>query len=267
MDRAGDKLKRLREKLGLTYRDVERASQQIAKRRNNDEFAIALSRLADIEHKGTVPTIYRLYTLCAVYRLDFCELLSWYGVPADAMAADSLQIALPRTHTVNLQPCSTVPVPQPSDLEFDTGRTTFLNHLIRRWGRAGLGMLSGLDLKQHRYGLIGTEDWSMYPVLQPGSLVLIDEGRRKVASHGWNSEIDRPIYFLELRDGFRCGWCAVADGKMILQAHPASQQAPEILPLVNVDVVGQVTGVAMILEGRRRRAVRSSTTATEPRDP
>ncbi len=70
MERPGEKLKRVRERLKLTYRDVEKASQQIAARRESDEFVIALSRLADIENKGTVPTMYRLYSLCAIYRLD-----------------------------------------------------------------------------------------------------------------------------------------------------------------------------------------------------
>jgi len=77
MERPGEKLKKARERLKLTYRDVEKASQQVAERRGSDEFAIALSRLADIEHKGTVPTIFRLYTLCAVYRLNFSEVLGW----------------------------------------------------------------------------------------------------------------------------------------------------------------------------------------------
>ena len=75
MEEAGQKLKRARERLNLRYRDVEEASNQIAARHSNDEFSIALSRLADIENKGTVPTIYRLYALCAIYRLDFNEVL------------------------------------------------------------------------------------------------------------------------------------------------------------------------------------------------
>src|SRR5205814_10051316 len=70
MEEAGQKLKRARERLNLRYRDVEEASNQIAARHNNDEFVIALSRLSDIENKGTVPTIYRLYSLCTIYRLD-----------------------------------------------------------------------------------------------------------------------------------------------------------------------------------------------------
>jgi len=124
-----------------------------------------------------------------------------------------------------------------------------------------------LDLRRHRYGLIGLEDWTMYPVLHPGSLVLIDDRRRRIASGGWTSEIDRPIYFLEHRDGYRCGWCSSDREKVILQPHPASQQPPEIFNSSAIDVLGQVTGVAMLLESRRLRHVQSSVTAAEPRDP
>ena len=52
MERPGERLKRVREKLGLTYRDVERSSQQIAEHRGNDEFIIALSRLARHRKQG-----------------------------------------------------------------------------------------------------------------------------------------------------------------------------------------------------------------------
>jgi transcriptional regulator with XRE-family HTH domain len=57
MDDAGQRLKKRREELNLRYRDVEDASNQIAARRKNDEYSIALSRLADIENKGIVPSI------------------------------------------------------------------------------------------------------------------------------------------------------------------------------------------------------------------
>jgi len=57
-------------------------------------------------------------------------------------------------------------------------------------------LLNGLELKSHRYAYIGTEDWSMYPLIQPGSLVVVDETRRKIANSGWSHESERPIYFL-----------------------------------------------------------------------
>jgi hypothetical protein len=165
----------------------------------------------------------------------------------------------PRSH-------SAVTVPHPADAEFDPSRTTFLNHLVRRWGKSSLALLNGVDLRRQRFGLIGLEDWSMYPVLHPGSLVLIDDRRRRIASSGWTSEIDRPIYFLEHRQGYRCGWCSSGGGKLIVQPHPASQQPPEVFDAGAIDVVGQVTGVAMLLEGRRRRHLRSSTAVAESQD-
>src|SRR5450631_4540044 len=89
MEEPGQKLKRVRERLNLRFREVEEASTEIAQRRGNDEFIVALSRLADIENKGTIPSIYRLYSLCAIYRLDLPEVLSWYGIPSDGVSGDA----------------------------------------------------------------------------------------------------------------------------------------------------------------------------------
>ena len=36
---------------------------------------------------------------------------------------------------------------------------------------------------------------------------MIDETQRKVVNSGWANEFDRPIYFLEHRQGYACGWC------------------------------------------------------------
>ena len=108
MERPGEKLKRVRERLKLTYRDVEKASQQLAQRRASDEFAIALSRLADIENKGTVPTIFRLYSLCAIYRLNLDEVLGWYGVPVELLPAESLLTPLNETHAAEFAPAAKV---------------------------------------------------------------------------------------------------------------------------------------------------------------
>jgi transcriptional regulator with XRE-family HTH domain len=259
MERPGEKLKRIRERLKLTYRDVEKASQQIAERRGSDEFAIALSRLADIENKGTVPTIYRLYTLCAIYRQDWTEVLRWYGVPLDHLASDALCVGLDETHAIRLKPGNTVTIPEPPDLEIDLHKTTVLSYLVRNWGRMPLSFLSGLDLREYRYGLIGLEDWSMYPILQPGSLVVIDESRRKIATSGWTNEFDRPIYFLEHRGGCVCGWCVLADNRLLVQPHPASHRAPLVFEYPKeIDILGQVIGVAMLLESRKRRHARTS---------
>jgi transcriptional regulator with XRE-family HTH domain len=261
MDRGGEKLKRARERLKLTFRDVEQASQKIAARRQSNEFVIALSRLSDIENKGTLPTIYRLYSLSAIYRLDYDEVLRWYGVPKEQLASEALQIGLDETHIVQFSAHGATAFPDSADCEIDLNRTTFLTQITRRWGKLPLAFLNALEFRQHRYGFIGLEDWSMYPVLQPGSLVLLDENKRKIASSGWTNEFDRPIYFLERRDGYECGWCTLADGHLLVQPHPASPAKVRVYAYpADVDIVGQIVGVAMLLESRKPRYSHNATT-------
>jgi hypothetical protein len=128
-----------------------------------------------------------------------------------------------------------------------------------------LSFLNGLDVKQHRYGLVGLEDWSMFPILRPGSLVLIDEGRRKIARGGWTTEFDRPIYFLEHREGFACGWCTLESDRLVVQPHPATERAPRSFRFPDeIDVIGQITGVAMLLESHKRRHSRPVVTNITP---
>src|SRR4051794_7788357 len=104
IDDAGLKLKRARERLNLRYREVEEASGKIADRHKNEEFAIALSRLSDIENKGVVPSIYRLYSLCAIYRLNPLEVFGWYGIQMDGLPADAASVEIEQTHTIGFDP-------------------------------------------------------------------------------------------------------------------------------------------------------------------
>jgi transcriptional regulator with XRE-family HTH domain len=258
MEEAGQKLKRVRERLNLRYRDVEDASLRIAERHQNDEFVVALSRLSDIENKGTVPTLFRLYTLCTIYRLDLLDVLQWYGVDLSHLPADAAAIELEKTHAIQFQAIhhGEVLLPLALDPGLDLTKTTYVSRMIQRWGKLPLMLLHGLDLKTHRYAFVGSEDWSMYPLLQPGSLLLLDETKRKIIPSGWTNEFDRPIYFLEHREGYACGWCNLDGNRLVLQPHPASMCNPQVFLFPDeIDVIGQVTGVAMRLDqGRRRRA-------------
>ena len=262
MDDAGQKLKRARERLNLRYRDVEDASLRIAERRRNDEFVVNLSRLSDIENKGTVPNIYKLYTLCAIYRIDWAEVLSWFSVNLDELAADAAIIEIDKTHSIGFTAGTSgdVLLPLALDPGIDVRKTAYLSRMIQRWGKLPLMLLNGLDLKTHRYAYIGADDWFMYPLIQPGSLIQIDESRRKPLITGWTSEHDRPIYFCETRDGYVCGWCSIGDRHVTLMPHPASQCAPVVFQsLDEFDVIGQVIGVAMRLDQGRKRRTRAAT--------
>jgi transcriptional regulator with XRE-family HTH domain len=256
MEEAGQKLKRARERLNLRYRDVEEASLRIAERHKNEEFIIALSRLSDIENKGTVPTIYRLYSLCAIYRLNLNDVLRWYSVDPSGLTADSAAIQLAQTHMVSLaaDEQGDVSLPLALDPGFDIRKTTYLSRMIQKWGRFPLYLLDNMDLQNHRYAFIGSEDWMMYPLIPPNAFILIDESKKKIANSGWTSDWDRPIYFFEHRQGYVCGWCSLTDNQLVVLPHPTSMCAPQVWIYPDqIDVVGQVSGVAMPLDQARRR--------------
>ena len=255
IEEAGQKLKRARERLNLRFRDVEDASARIAASRGNDEFSLALSRLADIENKGTVPSIYRLYSLCAIYRLDLTDVLAWYGISLATLPGDALLAEHERTSLVGFRSMDgEAQVPIALDPGIDLSRTVFLSRVIQKWGTLPLMLLNKLELKSYRYGLIGTDDWRMYPLIPPGSLVVIDDTKRKIVTSGWHSEFERPIYFLEHRDGYICGWCSLKERQLIVQPHPASQCDPEVfLYSDEIEVVGQVTRVALTVGAVDRR--------------
>jgi hypothetical protein len=88
----------------------------------------------------------------------------------------------------------------------------------------------------------------MYPLIHPGALVQVDEQRKRILQGPWLTEYQRPIYFLETREGFSCCWCSLNDGDLILQSHPLSIVQSRVLRLGSeVEVIGQVVAIAMRL--------------------
>jgi transcriptional regulator with XRE-family HTH domain len=109
----GTNLRMARERLGLSMREVESASVRIAERHGNDEFTMNLSRLSDIETKGVVPSIFRLYTLGVIYRLELSEILSWYGINLGDIARDVSLMLPPKSHRAEvLASASSVQIPK-----------------------------------------------------------------------------------------------------------------------------------------------------------
>src|SRR5580704_11136718 len=132
MEFAGQQLRRARERLSLKFRDVELASQQIAERHDNQEFTVLISRLSDIESHGTLPSIYRLYSLCCIYRLDLNEVLGWYGIGTEQLASDAGMIQIEKTHGIHFsaEGSSEALLPISLDPGIDLRRTFFVSELV-----------------------------------------------------------------------------------------------------------------------------------------
>ncbi len=245
----GQRLRALREVLGYRMRDVELASNQIAQRFDNEEFAIPPSRLSDIETKGIVPSIFRLYSFAAIYRREYRELLSFYGFDLDNIPADISHVHPQKSHlTEAFGNVKQVRLPTSLDPAFSLQKTTDVKRAIEQWGTVPMAYLALLADDQYTYGHIGSEDFTMYPILPPGSFVQVDAAKNKVEEGVWRSEFERPIYFIEMRDGYTCCWCAVKRDSIVLQPHPLSPVAVRVLKYPQeAEVLGQVVGVAMRL--------------------
>src|ERR1700751_4714672 len=130
---AGKSLRTLREKLGLTMRDVEHSSARIAEKYRNEEFSIPPSRLSDIDTKGILPSIYRLYPLAIIYRRDVRELMAVYGVDLNNIPADLGLVSPPKSHVSDaLAGLAAVQVPVRMDPGFAERRTTNLGRMVEK---------------------------------------------------------------------------------------------------------------------------------------
>jgi hypothetical protein len=230
-------------------RDVELASNQIAQRFDSEEFAIPPSRLSDIETKGIIPSIFRLYSFAAIYRREYRELLSFYGLELDGISAD-ISFGHPQKSHLSKALSNVTQVRMPTRLDpgFSLQKTTDLRRAIEQWGTVPMAYLELFADDRYTYGYIGSEDFTMYPILQPGSFVQVDEAKNKVEEGVWHSEFERPIYFVEMREGFTCCWCSIKRDSIVLQPHPLSPVSVRVLRYPQeAEVLGQVVGVAMRL--------------------
>ncbi|MGB2635903.1 MAG: helix-turn-helix transcriptional regulator [Candidatus Acidiferrum sp.] len=248
---AGDQLRKLRIRLGITTRDVENLSQRIAEEEKNPEFQISNAWLTQLENSDSVPSIFKLYSLAAIYHVKFTDLLLHFGVDLQKTGHHQLIAPLPNTHLTTLEMYDvekTVSFPVRFDRSFDLDNTNLLTRIVEIWGEIPIALLQHLDLRHSLYGYIGLQDFTLYPLVRPGSFVQVDQRVRKIQPQRWRTEFDRPIYFVELRDGYACSWCELQDGHLLLLPHPLSPCSVRRLDHgKDAEIIGQVTAVAMRL--------------------
>jgi transcriptional regulator with XRE-family HTH domain len=248
---AGEQLKDLRNKLGISTRDVEEYSRKIAEIESNEDFYISNSYLTQIENTESVPSIRKLFTISAIYHTNYNELLELFGVRLGEMAKCQQLIPLNNTHLTKLLTSDAIEsVTFP--IRFDPGcsidKTNLLSRMIEVWGEVPVPLLQGLNLRHNLYGYIGLKDFSLYPLLRPGSFVQIDDTLDNVREGPWRSELERPIYFIELRDGYACSWCELHGHTLTLVPHPlAPCSVRQFAYPDEAEIVGQVTAAAMRL--------------------
>lgn len=244
----GRYLKEVRTRLHLGVREVQEASAIIASEQGNAGFYLAASRLAQIENEESIPGMYKLFSLCAIYGLSFHEVLRRYGVDLTKLRTyrDQFLSEVTRPTTGEVYGFEEkVPIPVRLDPRFRWETTQLINQVVALWGEVPAAFLIEHNPRTHAYGFVGLADRTMFPLIRPGSLLMIDPDRRRVAKNSWKDEFDRPIYFVELRSGYRCAWCQMEGSRLVLIAHPHSGEPVVTVSLeCEAEIVGQVVGVA-----------------------
>jgi hypothetical protein len=259
---AGKWLKAVRMRLGLSTRRVQEMSKKIAELKQNQEFYLSHNWITDIEMDRFVPGMFKLYSVSVIYHRRFAEVAAKFGLQIADFSRDSASIGLPRTHLLNgadEAEAENVTVPVEFKAGFRFEKTNLLARVVEKWDEVPVGLLQHLDLRRSMYGYVGLEDFTLFPIIRPGSLVQIDANQRKIVNVKWTNDYERPIYFTELRDGYVCSWCEVDRGQLLVVPHPYSQlQVRRFDYPAEAEIVGRVTGVTM-------RIVRKRT--TDRRDP
>jgi len=247
----GERLRNIRARLGLTTRDVEAYSRRISNEEENEDYCISSAWLTQVENTGSVPGVHKIFSLSVIYRQSFGDLLRLFGVDLAKIETHRLLMPLPNAHLTTFRPAGENPpvfFPVHFNLGSSLNGTNLLSRIVGLWGEIPIALISNLDLKHSTYGFIGFKDFMMYPFLRPGTFVQIDGRSTKVEKGVWRTQFDRPLYFVEMRDGYTCSWCELEGRELRLIPHPCSPCATRFLRFPDeAEIVGRVTGIAMQL--------------------
>jgi len=249
---AGKRLRAERLRARLSTRDVQELSKKIAQEKdNNHDYYISHGWLTEVENGEFTPSIYKLYSLSLIYKCSYVKIMGFFGINLVHAVEEQRLVGLPHTHLVGpsaelVRQDIVLPIELRKNVDF--ARTNLVSRMFETWGEIPVSLLQQMDLQRHLSGYIGLEDYTLYPIIRPGSFVEIDARQNKVKAGNWQTEFDRPIYFVELRSGYACSWCELVGNQLILVPCPQSRGQVRQLRYPNeAEIVGRVIVVTMCI--------------------
>jgi transcriptional regulator with XRE-family HTH domain len=246
--RAGAKLRSIRLRLGLSLREVERRSLKTVADRENKDFYLSRATLTDVEMGKYIPRSFKFVTIGEIYGLTIAEIQKLYGIEPSAITKERPVFWPPKTQLL-LGPGEDPGRLRSTDTKL-VEKTDLITQLVDIWGDVPVPLLRHLELRPCLFGYIGASDRTMAPLLPPGTFVQIDPKQTRVQDSPMQTEVGqsefaRPIYFLDLRTGYACGWCQLKDGVLTLIPHPLSGEPTRTFRHPNeAEVVGLVVFIA-----------------------
>src|SRR5436305_11465976 len=87
----------IRKHLCLTTRQVDQMSREIAVSKDNEDYLVSHARLVQIENGESTPSLYKLYSLSAIYGCSINVLLKLY-IDVSEIRAQHLKLQHQSTH-------------------------------------------------------------------------------------------------------------------------------------------------------------------------
>lgn len=238
---AGQRLKTLRNNRNITVRDVEQASRRIADVKGDKRFCISNGWLAQLENGVSEPSICKLFSLSVIYRANFLDLIRLYIVDVDdkekyePVADPSLTQLISNSNNGNGH--SAAGVSYLHD-QLSTGLMSELKATNATQLAVCEARAPGIV-----YAHLGSAEFTMYPLIRPNALLKIDTTQNKPAPVGWRNEYERPIYFIELREAYTCGWCELQGNQLLIIPHHSSPASVRRFTYPReAEIVGRVIG-------------------------
>ena len=221
---AGPRLKTLRSGRNITVREVEHASRRIADAKGDRRFCISNGWLAQLENGASEPSICKLFSLSVIYRVNFLELVRLY---VDVNEKEKYE---------------RVADPYLTQL---IGDASFAEE--SSCAELSTSLVPASDASDRKsniiYGHLGVADFTMYPMIRPGALLKIDTTQTKLAPAAWRNEYERPIFFIELRQAYACGWCELQGNQLLIIPHHSSPATVRQFTYPReAEIVGRVIG-------------------------
>jgi hypothetical protein len=237
-------LRSLRDSRNITVREVELESRRIAEAKSDKRFYISHTRLTQLENDPlSDPGIWKLFSLSSIYQVKITDLMRLcHNVDVEEIDKYNL-IAFPnKTRSLSEVPNAYRTIELLESLAKDPDKNTLLPGKVLSGDDRPDVPIPDPDSQYISYGYIGLDDFTMYPLIRPGSFVQIDTRQNKLRLIAWRNEYERPIYFIELRDAYACGWCELQGNQLLLIPHMLSHVSIRRFSYPKeAEIVGRVT--------------------------
>lgn len=265
---AGKRLRAKRERLHLSIRRVAQMSEKIAQDKNDPAFFVPHNWISDLENGKSKPRLLpRFHSLSLIYDCDINEILAAFGLDIADLGNERGHISLPHTRLSGFPLAQSDPrvVAAPQlPLKVPLQQTNLVRRMFQGLGEMPFFLLQQAGQQEVVYGYVGTDDYTLDPIIRPGAFVQIDPEQNKVIRGVWPSEHERPVYFVELRDNhYAVCWCEIEGNNLLLVPSPKSPVPIRHLRYPqDADIVGRVVGFAHLIA-----PLHSKTVAAPPLGP